>query len=136
MQSIISVISLIFLSTAVHAQTNDTKLSSAKEKGHPELILDTGGHTLKVTKILFTPNGKEVISVSMDATIRIWDVETWESRVLRLSPGTGKEGGLKAAALSPDGKTLAVAGDGYILDGKKDVPIYLFTEVLQIVDWP
>ncbi len=92
----------------------------------PVLVLDSGGHTAEVVKVLFTPDGKQVVTVSRDKTVRIWDVQTGQTvRVLRPPIGHGLAGELYAGALSPDGKTLAVAGWG-ILDGKDRVgPIYL-----------
>ena len=79
----------------------------------PILVLDSGGHTSIVWKVLFTPDGKELISVSDDKTIRFWDVASGEPiRVLRPPIGPGREGMLYAAALSPDGRTLAVGGYG------------------------
>ena len=79
----------------------------------PILVLDSGGHTSIVWKVLFTPDGKELISVSDDKTIRFWDVASGEPiRVLRPPIGPGHEGRLYAAALSPDGRTLAVGGWG------------------------
>ena len=77
------------------------------------MVLDSGGHTAVVWKVLFTPDGKELISVSDDKTIRFWDVASGEPiRVLRPPIGPGLEGELFAAALSPDGRTLAVGGYG------------------------
>ncbi len=79
----------------------------------PILVLDSGGHTSIVWKVLFTPDGKELISVSEDKTIRFWDVASGEPlRVLRPPIGPGREGKLYDAALSPDGRTLAVGGYG------------------------
>jgi len=76
-------------------------------------VLDSGGHTSSVWKVLFTPDGKRLISVSDDKTIRFWDVASGEPiRVLRPPIGPGPEGKLYAAALSPDGRTLAVGGWG------------------------
>ena len=76
-------------------------------------MLDSGGHTSIVRKVLFTPDGKELISVSDDKTVRFWDVASGEPiRVLRPPIGPGNEGKLYAAALSPDGRTLAVGGYG------------------------
>ena len=40
-------------------------------KDRPILVLDAGGHTASVSIVLFTPDGKELISVSNDKTIRI-----------------------------------------------------------------
>ena len=64
-----------------------------------------------VRKVLFTADGRELITVSWDKTIRVWDVASGETlRVLRPPIGVGLEGKINAAALSPDGRTLAVGG--------------------------
>ncbi len=79
----------------------------------PILVLDSGGHTSRVSKVLFTPDGKELISVSDDKTIRFWDVASGEPiRVIRPPIEPGNRGMLYAAALSPDGRTLAIGGYG------------------------
>jgi WD40 repeat protein len=79
----------------------------------PILVLDSGGHTSTVRKVLFTPDGKELISVSQDKTIRFWDVASGETlKVIRPPIGAGPEGELYTAALSPDGRLLAVGGWG------------------------
>jgi WD40 repeat protein len=93
----------------------------------PYLVANTGGHTARVNRVLFTPDGKRLVSVSNDKTIRIWDLTTGATvRVLRPPIGKGAEGALYAAALSPDGKTLAVGGlpPGASRDG---TPIYIIT---------
>src|SRR5260370_26306649 len=79
--------------------------ADAPEK--PTLVLDVGGHTSNIWSLMFTPDGRELISVSSDKTIRFWSVQTGETtRVLR--PMLIPEGGAGFGALSPDGKTLAV----------------------------
>jgi WD40 repeat protein len=76
-------------------------------------VLDAGGHTATVRQVLFTPDGKELITVSEDKTIRFWDVGTGEAlRVLRPPIGPGSIGAIYAATLSPDGKMLAVSCPG------------------------
>jgi WD40 repeat protein len=79
----------------------------------PILVLDSGGHTSMIKKVLFTSDGKELISVSDDKTIRFWDVASGEPiRVIRPPIEPGNRGMLYAAALSPDGRTLAIGGYG------------------------
>ena len=77
----------------------------------PILCLDPGGHTAIVKQVLFTPDGRELISVGYDKVIRIWDVGTGQAiRTLRGQAGPGSEGMIYAAALGPDGRTLATGG--------------------------
>nr|VFJ54228.1 MAG: WD40 repeat [Candidatus Kentron sp. FW] len=77
----------------------------------PQLVIDTGGHKAKIQDVLFTPDGRQLISVSDDKTIRIWDTGSGELlRTLRGQMGAGHEGKLFAGALSPDGRWLAVGG--------------------------
>jgi WD40 repeat protein len=83
------------------------------------LVLNTGGHTAPVTQVFFRQaRGQlQVVSASADNTVRIWDASTGESlRTLRL-PVTyqvrrGRNAGILAAALSPDGRFLAVGCHG------------------------
>ena len=77
----------------------------------PRIVIDPLGHSGKISKILFTPDGKNIISTSEDKSIRIWDVESGESLAKFASQiGDGPEGMIYASSLSPDGRILAVAG--------------------------
>jgi len=94
-------------------------------KQPPLLVLDPLGHTSTVRKVLFTPDGRKVISVAYDKTVRVWDVGTGEvDNVFRLPMGPGNEGILNGAALAPDGQTLAVAGVPFG-NGRHGMLIYL-----------
>ncbi len=96
------ILGLLSLSSwgAVHAQDNN-----------PILSLNLPGHTSHVDQVLFTPDGKELISVGEDKVVRVWDAATGDLlRNIRGQVGDGPQGKLYAAALSPDGGTLAVGG--------------------------
>ncbi|ETX02297.1 MAG: hypothetical protein ETSY1_04105 [Candidatus Entotheonella factor] len=86
----------------------------------PRLVIEAGGHKAMIRELMFTPNGRELVSVSDDKTIRIWSVlahgrEAVLARTLRGQIESGRAGMMAAAALSPthaDGqpKWLAVGG--------------------------
>jgi WD40 repeat protein len=74
-------------------------------------MLDTGGHTLPIVGLSFTPDGRQLVSASNDKTIRVWDLATGKPvRTIRGESAPGIQGRIYAMALSPDGKWLAVGG--------------------------
>jgi WD40 repeat protein len=55
------------------------------------LVRETGGHAAVPRALLFTPDGKKLISTGDDLTVQVWDVETRERlRVIR--PPAGLDG--------------------------------------------
>ena len=99
----------------------DDEFIGSETLGKLTLTLNSGGHTARILKIFFTPDSRQIVTTSADHSIRIWDALSGEAVKVLYPPGFG---GLGAAALSPDGKTLAV-GARYP-DGDKTLhPIYL-----------
>jgi WD40 repeat protein len=81
------------------------------EEGTPRLMLDTGGHMGAIRGVVFTPDGKQIVSAGLDKVIRIWDWQTGSTvRMVRGQIGSGTEGVIYAIALSPDGRWLAAGG--------------------------
>ncbi|MEQ8924315.1 MAG: hypothetical protein RLO81_00805, partial [Fulvivirga sp.] len=86
-------------------------LHAFSKSGVPRIVINSGGHSGKIFNILFTPNGQQIISVSEDKTIRVWDARTGELvKKFESQIGKGPEGMLYASAISSDGKYLAAAG--------------------------
>jgi WD40 repeat protein len=90
---------------ALTGLTDDSRIHFWDIAAGTEVIRVPGGHLEKITSLVSTPDGKTLITGSLDKTIRFWDARTGkELRVLR-----GHQNGIYALAMSPDGKTLASA---------------------------
>lgn len=79
------------------------------------------GHGFIVKKVLFSKDGKALISISKDKTVRLWEVKS--GKMLRILHGDSTA--LVAAALSPDGKLIALSNltkDIFILKFPTDIP--------------
>jgi WD40 repeat protein len=59
------------------------------------------GHSVYVSSVVFSPDGKTVLSGSDDATIKLWDIATGQC----LKTFTGHKKWLHSVAFSPDGLT-------------------------------
>lgn len=71
----------------------------------PEKNIKKTGYVKEVDNILFSPDGKSIISLVSDYQIRMWDIAS--GKRIRF---TGNTGYLTNASFSPDGKTLATVG--------------------------
>lgn len=75
------------------------------------LVIDPQAHNGVVNGMAFTSDGRELVSVSDDKTIRIWDLDNNQlDRTIRTYAGNGPEGAIYAMALSPDSRFLAIGG--------------------------
>jgi WD40 repeat protein len=63
------------------------------------------GHASTVFSLVFSRNGKSLMSGGEDATIKIWDVATGDN----LAAIQAHNGSVLALSVSPDDKTLASA---------------------------
>lgn len=117
--ALIPALFLIVILSACSTAPRQTNTEQQTEDKHakpvldnkPILQIDTGGHMSIINNIFFTQNGQSLISVSDDKTVRIWDIESGKTtRILRGQIGSGNEGKIFAAALSPDNRLLALGG--------------------------
>ena len=65
-----------------------------------------GGHSNDVTAVAWSPDGRHILTASMDCTARIWDATTGDN-TLTLT----RTDSLSAVAWSPDGRHILAASD-------------------------
>ena len=84
---------------------------AAEPPTEPLLRLETGMHTAAIWRLATDREGRWAVTVSDDKTARVWEVASGRFlQVWRPPQGDGHEGKLFAAALSPDGTTMALGG--------------------------
>ncbi len=73
--------------------------------GHSESIRAVAGYQDYVKAVAITPDGKQVVSASLDNTLKVWDLESGTEIASFIG-----EGALRCCAVAPDGLTI-VAGE-------------------------
>ncbi|MBS0264884.1 MAG: WD40 repeat domain-containing protein [Planctomycetes bacterium] len=125
--AMIGVWAVCFASTFLGFRASANEPSAATEQ--PLLVIDAGGHTGWINRVLYWPYKNELITVSHDKSIRFWDLETGHPvRTLRPPIDRGNAGRVHAASLSPDNKYLAVGGES-ALRKAGDHAVYLIDPI-------
>lgn len=78
----------------------------------PVLRIETGSHLAMITRISTDATGRWIVTASEDKTARLWDGRNGQAlAVLRPPLGSESVGAIYAAAISPDGRTVALGGN-------------------------
>ncbi|MBF0226221.1 MAG: OmpA family protein [Desulfobacterales bacterium] len=86
-------------------------ISLGSSSAEPILTIEPGGHKSLIKKIIFTKDGKYLISAGEDKWIRVWDInKETTTRLLLGQKGNGNVGKIYDIAISPDEKILAAGG--------------------------
>ena len=83
------------------------------------------GHTNTIYSVAFSPDGKYIVSASVDNTIRIWDAQTGKQIG---TPLEGHTGLVESAAFSPDGKRIVSASADHT------IRIWDFPSLQELID--
>ncbi|MCP4678778.1 MAG: hypothetical protein GY854_25480 [Deltaproteobacteria bacterium] len=77
----------------------------------PLLTIDNRGHMAKIRDLAFSADGRYLVSVSYDKTVRIWRTSSgYLVRTIRGQIGSGPAGSIYAAAVSNDNNRIALGG--------------------------
>ena len=86
-------------------------LNAESFSSDPILRVEAGMHTAVIRRISTDKENRIIATASTDKTAKIWELSTGKLlRTIRVPIKHGHEGKVNAVALSPDGKTIAVAG--------------------------
>ena len=92
----------------------------------PVLRIETGSHLALISRISADASGRWVVTASEDKTARLWDARSGQAiAVLRPPIGAESLGAVYAAAISPDGRTVALGGNS-AFDGGGGHLLHLF----------
>lgn len=96
---------------AIAMLVSSTAAIAAEPPTEPILRIDPGEHTAMIRRIATDDAGRYLVTASDDKTARVWSITDGRLlTTLRIPIGSGYEGKLNAAALSPDGQTVALGG--------------------------
>lgn len=108
----------------------------------PKLRSTLTGHTMSVSSVAWSPDGKTLASGSSDETIKLWDVRTGKNiTTLKGDEVDWEFSSVTSVAYSPDGKRLASASTDKtirlwdVISGRNIATLEGHTDEVQSVAW-
>jgi WD40 repeat protein len=88
-----------------------------RDREEPELVVEPGGRTGTCDALMFSDDGQLLFAVGDDKVVRVWPngkdgLDGSKMQTLRWPSWREQRGGIKALALTPDGKRVVVGGFG------------------------
>ncbi|WP_300453540.1 caspase family protein [Accumulibacter sp.] len=106
------------------ASAQPSGLPSGQPSAKPVFTIDPGVHAGNAYRLATTPDERHLVSVGLDKTIRVWDVDSGRQVRRLILPVAGRHDGLLyALSLSPDGRLAAVGGSLYSFGKGRSVAI-------------
>lgn len=117
---------LCSLGLAVLGSLATASMAAPNVPKEPALRIETGSHLALITRISADASGRWIVTSSEDKTARLWDARSGQAiSVLRPPIGAESLGAIYAAAISPDGRSIAVGGNS-AFDGAGGHLLHLF----------
>src|SRR5262249_14016161 len=91
----------------------------------PTIVLDPGMHTGRIWNVFFREQGKQLVTVGDDHTVRLWDISDKEMRQIEVLNPPGY-GAMYSAEISRDGNLLAFS-TAYAAKGPTSWVIYVLS---------
>jgi WD40 repeat protein len=106
----IRVVILLLGSLLVKEQVRAQEVDKDGLYSQPSLVLDPEMHNADIRAAGTDAARRFIITGSIDKSVRVWSIDGRLLRTIRLPSGPGTEGSVFAVAVSPNGDTIAAAG--------------------------
>ena len=116
---------LLAVAAGVFAPSAAAQQFDRRSRDEPEIVVEAGGRVGTCDALLFDREGKFLFAGGDDKVVRVWpylaptqqsagglETDRAKVQILRWRAWREQRGGIKAVALSPDGKRVAVGGYG------------------------
>jgi WD40 repeat protein len=124
----IRVVILLLGSLLVKEQVRAQEVDKDGLYSQPSLVLDPEMHNADIRAAGTDAARRFIITGSIDKSVRVWSIDGRLLRTIRLPSGPGTEGSVFAVAVSPNGDTIAAAG--------QSPNIFLFERAVSRIELP